>query len=532
MKEDMDKLDQLFEKAFSGFEESPPVAVKTSVFRRMLYFNAWRSLRKYVVIFAILLMIGGVAWFSGAFSSGPSQQIASQNSTVVKQESDQVIPKTKSNVEVISSDSPDNIASSTSKTVGSAKTSNPKSLVSIENNADEKPILNKKTANTSKTSDEQVSNNNSIHLDKHKTNTSDNNSKPAKNDINSTPQLATANVKANALSGQKKTEENRIEMSDKTTEMPAGTIMVQTEVQPNSNPDSLNNLINQDVGNVLLNSNNNSNPGVNKKSSLLWSVGLDLGHSILQSGFIKTKEEVSDEVSAFHTSLNFPSGFVGLNIRAEKQHFFFDFGLQYASFSEKISTDQLLYNPTEFQNLEFLGQNTIIDTSGYWHYFYLSTTSITIIDSIWTLRNDTTIINLYDTAYLQRYDTLKNPSWVNTYSQFEFPVNVGWMKSFGKVNLGISTGPIFSLLVGTKGKLPYHYTNGTELIATRQEFKAFKLGISWQITGLVNYQLTDRMTIEFMPYYRRTLLPFKSAVSSAVLRNNSLGLQIGFRYYF
>ncbi len=516
MKENIDKLDQLFEKAFTGFEESPPAAVKSSVFWRILYFNAWRSLRKYVFILAILLMVGGIAWFSGAFSSGKSGQIASQNTYVDKKDINNIA----------------NQKHSTSNLTNTSFSKDNENSGPVHTKQDKMPVSDKPSVNDPKTNLDQSVNNTSLQQQEHKLNSTIANNKTLQYDNTNTSQLNTSNSQTSVVSNQQNATDNSVVNNNKSAEVKVDEVLPQNDIQPVKTPDSIEDILTQQPENLILEINDNSDQKENKKASLLWSVGLNLGHSLIQSDFIKTSEQASDELSAISAKMNFPSGFAGFSFRAEKRHFFFDFGLQYASFSEKISSTQLLYNAQPYQDISFLGQNMIIDSSGYWHYFYLSTTTITIIDSIWTLRNDTTLISLYDTAWLQRYDTLKYPSWINTYKQFEFPVNVGWMKNFGKVNLGFSTGPIFSLLVGSKGKMPYHINSGAELIATSQEFKAFKLAISWQITGLMNFQFNDRMTLELMPYYRRTLLPFKSSVSSAIMRNNSFGIQLGFRYYF
>jgi hypothetical protein len=501
MKENMDKLDQLFEKAFTGFEESPPEAIKNVVFKRILLFNTWRLIRKYFVVFMILLMIGSITYFSGAFSTGKSQEYASQTKPFESQMNNL------SGKERINSE---NSFIPTNDKITDKAELLPKNIEKKSFSNSQKPDLNnsKNTVNT----------------------------KPVQYDKTNTLQIKTSLTSQNLTGNKEKVSDigdnSGIDIKE-TTDLKISKAIPQNNISTIPSLNNIDGFISNQVNDILLTPTDNSNKVKDKKTPLLWSIGFNLGHSLMQSNLIKTSEQVSDDNFIINTSTHFPSGHIGVNIRGERKHLYFDFGLQYASYSEKISTNMLLYNAQEYQNVDFLGQNTIIDTNGgYWHYFYLSTTTISIVDSIWTWRTDTNLISLYDTNYMQRYDTLKDPSWINTYSQFEFPVNIGWMKNFGRVNLGVSTGPILSLLVGTKGKMPYHITNNAEMVATRQEFQAFKFGISWQISGFVNYQFNDRMMIEFSPYYKHTLLPYKSSASSATLKINSLGLQIGLRYYF
>jgi hypothetical protein len=494
MKENMNKLDQLFEKAFAGFEESPPAAVKSTVFKRILPFRTWQMIRKYVFVSTVLIMVGGVTYFSGAFSMMKYDKLALQSKSFERQQNNNQINQ---------------ISKPANNCITPKKVADVTNLVL--NKSENKPPLNQQ---------EQIINT------KQKINT-------LKNDKTNTSQLTTSISNKNSTPPQENIIESSAFKTGNSSEMRINKVVQHGNILTVTRLNNINGFITDQANNITLTSIDNSNERKNRKTPLLWSVGFNLGHSLIQSGIIKTYEQVSDDNIVIDSKLNFPSGFAGINVRGEKRHLYFDFGLQYTNFSEKISTNQLLYNSQEYQNISFLGQTAVIDTNGsYWHYFYISDSTIRIIDSVKTWRTDTNVITVYDTTFAQRFDTLKNPAWVNSYSLFEIPLNIGWMKNFGRVNLGLSTGPIFSLLVGTKGKMPYHKTNQTELIAIKQEFHQFRLGVSWQMSGLINYQFSNRMLVEFSPYYRHTLLPFKSSGTSSTLNNNSFGLQLGIRYYF
>jgi hypothetical protein len=511
MKENFDKLDRFFEDAFAGFEESPPTEVKNSVFRRMLLFNTWRSIRKYVIVFLILLMASGIAYFSASLSSGKSGLFNQQKSSLDKKESNpSMAQKTKTvNALMPSVVNKNEVADLRLKKPVNAAT------VSHEINTTPKLYQNKSpSANPEKKSSEKNSNN-----------------KPIQYDKSNTSQSIALNATHNSPLKQNKITENVNENTDKSVTGRINNPDNLSDISETTSTQTSEDLITDDAENYTASS-EKSVINKNSKTPLLWSIGLNVGHSLIQSNLINTSEQTPDENFRMNSKLNFPSGFVGLNVRGERKHLFFEFGLQYSNFSEKISTNQLLYNSSEYPNIDCIGQNTVRDTNGgYWHYYYISTTKIIKHDSVWTWRIDSSLVNIYDTTYKQRYDTLNSPSWINTYYLVELPMNIGWMKNFNKVHLGFSTGPIISLLVGTKGKMPYN-KNETEIIATKQEFQRFKFAISWQISGIIDYQFSKRMLVEFSPYYRYTLLPYKSSASSATLKNNSLGLQVGLRYYF
>ena len=269
------------------------------------------------------------------------------------------------------------------------------------------------------------------------------------------------------------------------------------------------------------------------RQPLLWSAGFYVGHSLVQSDILHVLQTIGDAQSQYASEMQFPSGTIGINVRAEKRHLFFDFGLQYANFTEKISSNQLKYNPQNLEDINFLGQNLNIDTSGgYQHYYYMSDTAIRIVDSVWTWNTDSSLVSMYDTIHTKKYDTLRNTSWKNTYSFIEIPLSVGWQQSFGRMNLGFSTGPIISMLITTKGSMPYNLVESPTLIATTDEFKKYRFGMSWQISAFTNYQITNRMLLELSPYFRFNVLGIKSSGSESKLKSNSFGFQLSVRYYF
>ncbi len=265
---------------------------------------------------------------------------------------------------------------------------------------------------------------------------------------------------------------------------------------------------------------------------LSWSVGLTIGHSVYQSPLIRLPGISDDNNYSYSASMDFPSLTAGIDVRAEKKHFFFELGLQYAHFSEKITSDNMLYNPGIFQYYNFSGQTMNIDTGGgYFHYYWICDSVIRKYDSVWTWKIDTSYIDHFDTINTKVYDTLYHPDWKNTYTFIELPMYAGWQYNWGKVNLGIKTGPLISVLIGTKGFLPAYATEQAGIQTTDDEFKRFRIGLSWQLSAVVSYFISERMLLECQPYGRFNLTGIK-APSGYAIKNNSAGLMLGIRYFF
>ena len=265
---------------------------------------------------------------------------------------------------------------------------------------------------------------------------------------------------------------------------------------------------------------------------LLWSIGISAGHTLYQNQMISLPSSFDDNNYSFNTSMEFPSFSIGLDARAEKKHIFFDFGVQYAHFTEIISSGDVMLNPHEEQFVNWTGQTLQIDTAGgYYHYYYLCDSIVRVLDSVWTWNIDSSLVNNYDTINEKVYDTLKNPEWKNSYTFIEIPFFFGWQHNFGKVNIGLKTGPLLSMLIGTKGYIPSNISENATLNETGSEFKKFRLGLSWQVSAVASYFISERVLIECQPYYRFAIIGIKSP-TGYTLKNNSLGLTVGIRYYF
>ncbi|HOH84180.1 MAG TPA: hypothetical protein PLI16_06155 [Bacteroidales bacterium] len=272
---------------------------------------------------------------------------------------------------------------------------------------------------------------------------------------------------------------------------------------------------------------------VNKmRQPLSWSVGMNIGHSLLQYPLTRLPENRDDDTYSYSSTLYYPSITAGIDIRAEKRHLFFEAGVQYALFTENIKSDNVLINPQNHQFYNFTGQTMNVDTGGgSYHYFWICDSVPRLLDSVWTWKIDTTYLNLYDTVNTKVYDTLHHPEWRNSYTFIELPLSVGWQYNFGRLNVGIKTGPIMSLLVGTKGFVPSGRNEQAYMNTLDSEFKKFSMGLSWHIATMVSYLINERILLECQPYYRMNLKSISTS-SGYAMKNNSLGITVGVRYFF
>ena len=271
---------------------------------------------------------------------------------------------------------------------------------------------------------------------------------------------------------------------------------------------------------------------IKTKQPLLISMDLNVGHSLTQGSVLDVSKINNEDANKYTSKMQWPSGSIGMNIKFEKKHFFGEAGIQISKFTEEISTDKILANPNGFHTLDISGQNTQVDSTGYYHYFYISDSNIRVIDSVWAWDIDTSFYNTYDDVYKTSYDTLLNPSWKNSYTFIDLPLTFGWQKNFGRFSFGIKTGPIINMLISVKGSMPTKYNNTIILSDIKNEFKKYQFGLSWQAAATVGYFLSSNIAVECSPYYRFTLFGIKPINTGAEIKNNSFGLQLGLRYYF
>ncbi len=492
MKNQKEKIDLLFRSELGGFEVAPPPDIKENVFIEMAASGMYDTRKRYLLITLLLLFISSIAIVSILLFMGNDDKKAGNtaNINISKAEFSRniIIPSNKINKENFLNPNSNNLTQ---------KQKNDNAL--SENKTSGKNDNNNLTGNKSTEVLKTISDKNTdLTIENNSTKSEDNNIKN--------------------FSESEKTTDNKTRnpfLWDKTiTSDPIKTLQ-QDQIS----------IFNGEINSKIVQK-------VKSKNPLIVSLGLNAGHSVLQKPILNLYKSDNDDNDNYSYKLDWPSGSIGMNVKIEKKQFFGEFGLQVSKFSEKISTDKILTNPGTVQNINIAGQNSHIDSTGYFHYFYVSDSNVRVIDSVWAWQVDTSYYNTYDTVNETVYDTLKNHSWKNSYTFIDMPLFFGWQMNFGRFNLGIKTGPIINMLITTKGNMPIKYNNTIILSDIKEQFKKYQFGLSWQAAATLGYFMTSNLVLECSPYYRFTILGIKPVNTGAEIKNNSFGLQLGLRYYF
>lgn len=530
MKNSEKDFDLLIKNSLSDIEVPPPEHLKKGVFGKLSRYALLHKIKRYGIYILLLVLISAVGIFAYKALHEPTALVAEKldlNAGLNKEIPGNVLTKNQNNLNLNPKETKSGIINNGNNYNTGNSINSPLTTNNVANSSEKYPKKENKTytneinSNSGNTADkDDINANDKTHV---KSGTIKDISAEVPKDIKDHNKEFSNNIKQTTFETKEQTDLNIIEKSN----------------SPISEKKRLVNTIpkmiilkNSPCSDISLSIINAASPAKKKYNPLIWSAGFNMGHSIYQNPLIQLPKAQDENNYSFNTSLNFPSAMAGLDFRAEKKHFFFDFGLQFSHFSENIKSDDLLLNPQGQQFYNFTGQTMNIDTGGgYYHYFWMCDSVIRIIDSVWTWKIDSSFTNNYDTINTTVYDTLNNPEWKNSYTFIELPFSVGWQYNFGKINIGLKTGPILSMLIGTKGFIPAYMNDQTNQNALDTEFRNFRIGLSWQVSAVVSYFISERILIECQPYSRFTITGIKSS-SGYTLKNNSLGLMAGIRYYF
>jgi hypothetical protein len=495
MKNQKEKIDLLFKSELEGFDIAPPPEMKEKIFIEMAASGMYDNKRRNLLITLVILFISSIAVFSVIFFQGGSSGKSGNTSNII-------ISKAELPSREIS-----NVPQNNNEEVYNNHIKN--SSTKIQN--DQNIISENKTAVKNENNIFNTNNKNA------KTNINPNSDKSA----NSSQEIISENPKVIVTEDYSVTEKKE-NSNNVNSPLPQNSFLAEMS--------RIQNLESFSIYDGKINS--NIVKKVKSKQPLILSLGFNAGHSITQQPVLNLSKSDNEDNNKYIYKMDWPSGSIGLNVKLEKKHFFGEVGLQLSKFTEKISTDKMLTNPYGFHTLEISGQNEQVDSTGYYHYFYISDSNIRVIDSVWAWEIDTSFYNTYDDVYKTAYDTLLNPSWKNSYTFIDMPLFFGWQMNFGRFNLGIKTGPIINMLLTVKGNMPIRYNNTVILGDMKEEFKKYQFGLSWQAAATLGYFMTSNLVLECSPYYRFTILGIKPVSTGAEIKNNSFGLQLGLRYYF
>jgi len=481
-------IDDFIKKSMEGFEVRPPSQIKSSVFNKLFFYNLWlRRKRLLPFVIALLMVSSGAIGYS---IYNPQLSISALKIYSIKK--------------------------NTFKPLTQQPFENAQSEPQIQN---DNKINNKETVKSSKAIDEQKSEPTKILTQK-----------------NDNDKIIPA--KENNFNTQKNQNSNN-NIIEKPALIALSNNSIQTPVNINPQEDIKTELITSysPLPSPMALYNPNNLPeclaSINSpkfKTQFLWSGSINYDIPIYSNS--RTFEGSDQLAQKYSSSFKNTFGPIGINFRAEKKNLFFDFGIKYSSFQEKIQTPFGLTNPYDKENIDLIGHYITVDTSAYYHYYWISDSTVRIIDSVWTVEFDSTSHNLYDTTYTKIYDTVHNPVLSVKYTRLDFPLFIGWNTMVKRFQFGVSTGPIINLFINTNNSISPDYIYYETFKDLNGKFSKFKVGLSWQISASAGYFITNRLVVELSPYYRFRVINVKPDYSNATIRTSEIGVNAGIRYFF
>lgn len=257
-----------------------------------------------------------------------------------------------------------------------------------------------------------------------------------------------------------------------------------------------------------------------------WSVYFAAGTGYSGSMFTPVSENQPDIKRDLSLSTHFR-----LESRADFGKWFIAADLNQFSIDNHYSSDYLLYN-ARTENVQHLtNQFWMTDSTGYWHYTYVSDTIIHVLDSVWAWNIDSALVQEFDTVSVAKSDTLGNARWKRNVKYLELPFTIGKTFSVNRFTFGLSGGFGIGLLYFTEGDYYPGSDNSTAFTSiTPAESK--KISLSFMAAGSVSYLLNERWAIEFSPWYRKMLTPVFPGEWQGAQKPWTAGLSAGLRYYF
>jgi hypothetical protein len=238
----------------------------------------------------------------------------------------------------------------------------------------------------------------------------------------------------------------------------------------------------------------------------------------------------------FNTPFENKKFFSGIETRAElrfqKGLKWVSAGIEASAFSLQFDAEQLIFNPLLQLVLEPSGSQTLFDSTGYWHYFYIADSTIHVVDSVWEWDVDTTVIQLYDTGYAAHYDTLRDVQWSVNYQRFSVPVLLGFSITKGRMQFSAGGGFSVDLLKLMNGNIYGGPASAQAFIPANTVFPEKMISISLLGMASAGYFLTERTVLEFKPLIRYQCISFRPAeynINSGLFQTS---FSLGLRYYF
>lgn len=474
MKDPLEHLDQLSREALSGFEVPPPARVARKIHRSMFWWNLWQSATwRFSLIVLSAFIIGGLGWFviPGLREENPAP--AGQTGITTETES------TGMNQAV----TPLKIASAESKTGTGISNS-----MDAGHNAEPVAQPAKKAGQVNAQTED-------------------------------VEEILVEDLPPEKLFNSAVSEEDLPVMNSETvlTEPAANEEKSWITRKPGPSPIPFKSFTDPEVGSL-------QKQNVRKfRSRPLFDLSLvvsplsgNAGEKAGNTIRIKTHE---------------PSGSVGLLVHYNLKRWFIETGIQYTTIQTVQSADLLLYNPRNIQQSWLTGQNTVVDTNSFWHYYYIQDSVIHTGDSVWVTMIDTTVTNVYTDTLLTVSDSMKNASWTCGVNIFEIPLGVGYKFYAGRFELQLKAGLLLGISSRTTGRT-FLESSSAGLVPVSEVYTSKGIQASWVLSAAALLPVSEHWAVLLSPTYRSSFTGFKNSEGLPLRRYDAWGIGLGLRYEF
>ncbi len=259
-----------------------------------------------------------------------------------------------------------------------------------------------------------------------------------------------------------------------------------------------------------------------------WDITASASGTVFRSDFM---EEIPGNSDYNADKLVNGKGF-SLLFSMEKNNFALSSGFGFSKFEQNFSADELVYNPTQILQVTQSGTITNVDSVSYWHYYYLSDSTIHLVDSVLEWREVTTVIQLFDSAYVAHNDTLQNIQWKIRFNRIEIPLTAGFLKSYGRYQFGLNSGFSFDLVKPVCGYLYNGKYSSVPFRNLNESFSDFYLAFSLLVSASFRVMLNEHLAFELQPYCKFQLNNIIIPEQNLNLKFRNYGVYTGLRYYF
>ena len=272
--------------------------------------------------------------------------------------------------------------------------------------------------------------------------------------------------------------------------------------------------------------------GVNAAGQFIVSRNSQWSIQFYAEGF-RNKTELAIFDNEFPEELNYTqynsapawSYSIGADINYAYKNWLFKTGAAFSSINHNMEAERIKINHFTI---------TDIENTGFWDY---DTTEFINIDSLYGGEGpviikiiDSTWVSDYDTTYFPRYDTLRNTNkFTSQYKYFEIPLMVGYKWNRNRFTWFAATGVSAGFLVRAGG---YTISPDSRIMKANDDLPYTKPVFSFICSPGVTYNLTRRWGITATAQYRKNIQSIFKPDYPVNQKSSSLRWRMGVTYKF